>query len=91
VPLAASPEEFYARVLAAADDERRLPPPDQAMRGIFPFEPAGLVARRLDPLTLPEPPRQGEQGGECARCASALASRCGQPHEQACGGPNACG
>ena len=44
------------------------------MWDIFPFEPAGLVARRLDPLTLPEPPRQGEEGRECARCA--------RPHER---------
>jgi diadenosine tetraphosphate (Ap4A) HIT family hydrolase len=64
-----APEEFYARVLAVADDQRRLPVPDQTTWDIFPFEPAGLVARRLDPLTLPEPPRQGEDGRECARCA----------------------
>jgi hypothetical protein len=37
--------------------------------GFFPFEPAGLLAGRLDPLTLPEPPRHGEDGRECARCA----------------------
>ena len=72
--MATAPEEFYARVLAAAGDERRLPLPDQATWDIFPFEPAGLVIRPLDPLTLPEPPRQGEGGRECARCA--------RPHER---------
>jgi diadenosine tetraphosphate (Ap4A) HIT family hydrolase len=67
-----TPEDFYASVLLAADEERRLPLPEQAMWEIFPFELAGLVVKPLDPLTLPEPPRGGEGGRDCSRCARRL-------------------
>jgi diadenosine tetraphosphate (Ap4A) HIT family hydrolase len=65
-------QDFYARVLAHADDERRLPVPDQAGWEIFPFESDSLRVKALDPLTLPEPPRNGEDGKvgtACWRCA----------------------
>jgi hypothetical protein len=64
-----TPEEFYARCLAAADPEGRLPMPDQASWEIFPFEATGLVTKPLEPPVLPEPPRHGEQESECSRCA----------------------
>ncbi len=64
-----SPKDFYARALAAADDGGRLPVPEQAMWEIFPFEFAGLVAQPLEVPVLPEPPRGGEDGRACWRCA----------------------
>jgi diadenosine tetraphosphate (Ap4A) HIT family hydrolase len=64
-----TPRDFYQRAVAAADGERRLPLPDQAMWEIFPFEPGSLTVKPLEPLTLPEPPRAGEDGRECWRCA----------------------
>ncbi len=65
-----TPQEFFERVLAHADDDRRLPLPAQSMWEIFPFEPDSLRVKPLDPLTLPEPPRAGERGVECWRCAN---------------------
>ncbi len=65
-----TPQEFYARALAHADDGRRLPPPPQSVWDIFPFEHESLVVKPLEPLTLPEPPRSGEGGVECWRCAN---------------------
>jgi hypothetical protein len=64
-----SPEEFYARALAHADADGRLPTPPQSEWDIFPFELDGLVTRRLQPPVLPEPPRGGEDGAGCRRCA----------------------
>lgn len=64
-----TPQQFHDRALAHADDERRLPLPDQSMWEIFPFEPDSLTVKPLDPLTLPEPPREGEGGTGCWRCA----------------------
>ena len=64
-----TPRDFYQRAVAAADGERRLPLPDQAMWEIFPFEPGSLTVKPLEPLTLPEPPRAGEDGRQCWRCA----------------------
>jgi diadenosine tetraphosphate (Ap4A) HIT family hydrolase len=63
-----TPEEFYDLARAHADADGRLPLPDQSMWEIFPFEPAGLRTKPLDPLTLPEPPRGGEDEAECRRC-----------------------
>jgi hypothetical protein len=62
-------QDFYARVVAYADGARRLPVPDQAGGEIFPFEGDSLRVKMLDPLTLPEPPRNGEDGTDCWRCA----------------------
>lgn len=63
-----TPEEFYARCLAHADAEGRLPLPDQSGWDIFPFEEEGIVTRPLQPPVLPEPPRGGEGGTECRFC-----------------------
>lgn len=63
-----TPEEFHAHVRRAAGEDGRLPVPEQAMWEIFPFEPASLVAKPLDELRLPEPPRAGEGGVDCHRC-----------------------
>ncbi|MDQ1712684.1 MAG: hypothetical protein QOE45_2134 [Frankiaceae bacterium] len=63
-----TPEEFYARAVAHADGERRLPMPAQSMWEIFPFELDGLRTKPLDPPVLPEPPRNGEGGTPCRAC-----------------------
>ncbi len=63
-----TPQAFYARAVAATDDERRLPLPAQSMWEIFPFEPESLRVKPLEPLVLPEPPRDGEGGADCWRC-----------------------
>ena len=63
-----TPEQFYARAVAAADADGRLPVPPQSEWDIFPFELDGLRSRRLDPPVLPEPPRGGEDGTGCSRC-----------------------
>lgn len=41
-----TPQEIYERVLARADDDRRLPLPAQSMWEIFPFEPDSLRFKR---------------------------------------------
>jgi diadenosine tetraphosphate (Ap4A) HIT family hydrolase len=64
-----TPQDFHDRAVAAADAERRLPLPEQAVWEIFPFEPGSLTVKPLDPLTLPEPPRAGDGGQDCRRCA----------------------
>jgi len=63
-----TPEEFYARCLAHADAEGRLPMPDQSMWDIFPFEREGLRTKPFEPPVLPEPPRGGEGGAGCRAC-----------------------
>jgi hypothetical protein len=65
-----TPQDFHDRAVAAADAEGRLPLPEQAMWEIFPFEPGSLRVKPLDPLTLPEPPRNGEGGADCWRCTN---------------------
>lgn len=61
------PEEFYARVLAATDAERRLPVALEEMPGwdIFPFETEGLRIKPLAALANAETPRRGEDPAEC--------------------------
>ena len=61
------PEEFSARVTAAADADGRLPVPDLSMAewDIFPFEPDGIRVKPLRPATLPETPRHGEDPATC--------------------------
>jgi hypothetical protein len=63
-----TPDEFYARALAHADAEGRLPVPPQSEWDIFPFELDGLRTRALQPPVVPEPPRGGEGGNPCRRC-----------------------
>ena len=65
-----TPEEFYARALAHADAEGRLPMPQQSMWEIFPFEQESLRIKPLEPPVLPEPPRGGEGGSDCWRCTN---------------------
>jgi hypothetical protein len=62
-------DEFYARVAAAADGAGRLPLPEQSMWEIFPFERESLRVKPIEPPVLPEPPRDGEGGRPCWRCA----------------------
>ena len=71
-----SAEEYYARVLAAADDERRLPVAVEEMPGwdIFPFELDSLRIKPLQPLADAEPPRRGEDPADCS-CAQPPAER----------------
>jgi diadenosine tetraphosphate (Ap4A) HIT family hydrolase len=63
-------QQFYDRAVAAADSEGRLPLPDQSGWDIFPFEEESLRVKPLQPPTLPEPPRSGEGGKPCWRCAN---------------------
>ena len=63
-----TPEQFEARVRAAADPEGRLPVPEQAGWEIFPFERDDLRVKPLEPVVLPEPPRNGEGGRPCFAC-----------------------
>jgi hypothetical protein len=62
-----TPEEFYARVAAATDDEGRLPVAVEEMPGwdIFPFEIDSLRIKPLRPLGDDEPPRRGEAADDC--------------------------
>jgi diadenosine tetraphosphate (Ap4A) HIT family hydrolase len=64
-----APDEFYARVRAHADADGRLPLPAQSMWEIFPFEHEVLRAKPFEPPVVPEPPRGGEGGTRCGRCA----------------------
>jgi len=67
----ATPDQFYARVRAAADDEGRLPLSRMTAWEVFPFEPDGLRVVPLRPPVLPEPARRGEGGNECDVCSRA--------------------
>ncbi|MDN5768120.1 MAG: hypothetical protein L0H96_26230 [Humibacillus sp.] len=62
-----SPEQFYARVLAATDDEGRLPVAVDAMAGwdIYPYELDSLRMKTLQPLADEEPARRGETVADC--------------------------
>lgn len=63
-------EEYYARVMAAVDDEGRLAIPVDGIPNweTLPFEPAGLRLKPLAPLAEVEAPRLGEDPTKC-RCA----------------------
>jgi hypothetical protein len=63
-----SPDEFYAHVVAAADDEQRLPLARMVGWDISPFEAEGLQVSRMRPPVLPEPPRHGEDPADCESC-----------------------
>ena len=66
-----TPQEYYARAMASADGEGRLPVPPQSMWEIFPFEHEALRVKPLEAPVLPEPPRGGEGGEGCWRCEHA--------------------
>jgi hypothetical protein len=63
-----TPDEFYARALAAADEERRLPLSRMTGWEISPFEEDGLRVSPLLPPVVPEPPRAGEDPDDCGSC-----------------------
>ena len=71
-----SAQDYYDRILAAADADGRLPLAVEAMPGwdIFPYELDSLRLKPLQPLLEREPDRQGEDPASC-RCAQ------GQPSE----------
>lgn len=64
-------EDYYARVMAAADDEGRLTFPTGGIPywEIFPFEAEGLRLRHIEPLAEAEKPRDGEGGRPCRTCS----------------------
>ena len=63
-------EDYYARVMAAADDEGRLAIPSDGIPywEIFPFEAEGLRLKPVGPLAEVEEPRDGEGGKRCRTC-----------------------
>ncbi len=63
-----SPEEYYNYVVAAADDEQRLPLSRMTGWDVSPFEADGLRVSRLRPPVVPEPPRHGEDPADCDSC-----------------------
>lgn len=60
-------EDYYARIVAATDDEGRLPVAVEEMPGwdIYPYELESLRLKPVQPLADAEPPRRGEQAGDC--------------------------
>ncbi len=64
-------EQFYARVLAATDEERRLPVALEEMPGwfVYPYEVDGLRVKPLEPMLETEPDRRGEDPADC-RCTT---------------------
>jgi diadenosine tetraphosphate (Ap4A) HIT family hydrolase len=62
-----SADDFYARVLAATDDDGRLPVAVEEMPGwdIYPYEIDSLRLKPLQPLADEEPPRGGEDPAAC--------------------------
>lgn len=61
------PEDFVARVLAAADPEGRLAMPPIDEWGTFPFE-GHITVRQFASELADEPPRVGEGGVDCFVC-----------------------
>jgi hypothetical protein len=68
---AESTEDYYARIVAGADDEGRLPVAVAQMPGwdIYPYETDSLRLKPVQPLADAEPPRRGESAADCW-CAS---------------------
>ncbi|MEN0128877.1 MAG: hypothetical protein AAGC49_05505 [Brevundimonas sp.] len=66
----ADPHEFYARALAAADEDGRLPRSQITDWDIFPFETDGLRVVPLHAPVLPEATRSGTGGVGCNACES---------------------
>ena len=62
-------EDYYERVVAAADEDCRLVT-DAEIQGweVFPFESEGLRLKPIAPLAQAEAPRHGEGGQPCAAC-----------------------
>jgi hypothetical protein len=68
VPVALSPDDFYAHALTAADEEKRLPLSRMTMWEVAPFDQDGLKVAPLRPPVVPEPPRSGEDPADCRSC-----------------------
>jgi diadenosine tetraphosphate (Ap4A) HIT family hydrolase len=66
--MAESPDELYRRVAAAADADGRLPLPSLEGWETFPIE-GELRVKPLLPPEATEPPRRGEEEGDCRRCS----------------------
>ena len=64
---AESPEEYHARIVAAADAEGRLAVAVEEMAGwdIYPYELDSLRLKPLQPLADVEPARRGENAADC--------------------------
>ncbi|GAA3810575.1 hypothetical protein [Nocardioides panacisoli] len=62
-----TPEEYYARIVAAAGEDGRLPVAVEEMPGwdIYPYEIDSLRIKPLQPLADEEPPRRGEAAEDC--------------------------
>lgn len=62
-----SPEDYYARIAAATDDEGRLSVAVEEMPGwdIYPYEVDSLRLKPLQPLAESEPERRGERAQDC--------------------------
>lgn len=62
-----TPEEYYARIAAATDDEGRLPVAVEEMPGwdIYPYEIDSLRIKPLRPLDDEEAPRRAEDAADC--------------------------
>ena len=63
-------EEVVRRAREAYGVDGRPPLPVSATWPIFPFELEGLAVQALRDPVLPEPPRHGEEAGECSTCAA---------------------
>jgi hypothetical protein len=64
---AESPEDYHARIVAAADAEGRLAVAVEEMPGwdIYPYEIDSLRLKPLQPLAEAEPARRGEAAADC--------------------------
>ena len=62
-----TPEEYYARIVAAAGEDGRLPVAVEEMPGwdIYPYEIDSLRIKPLQPLADEEPARRGEAAEDC--------------------------
>lgn len=69
--MAESAEQVHARVMAAADDQGRMPLPSVAEWDIFPWEvvDGALATKPLAP-PAPEAPREGENAADCRICTT---------------------
>jgi hypothetical protein len=71
--MAESADDLYARVMAAADAQGRLPHPSVLEWETFPWEVAdGRIAAKPLAPPVPEEPRLGEGGVDCFLCAADL-------------------
>jgi hypothetical protein len=66
--MAMTPEQFYDHARGSADAHGRLPVSRMTEWDISPFEADGLTVSPLRRPVLPEPPRHGEDAGDCGSC-----------------------